>query len=39
MFEPKGQRVSLLPVVDQVCAWSPAISVVVTASHSSHECS
>lgn len=39
MFEPKGQRVSLLPVVDQMCAWSPAIFVVVTASRSSHKCS
>lgn len=39
MFEPKGQRVSLLPIADQMCAWSPTLSVVVIASHSSHECS
>jgi len=25
MFEPKGQSVSLLSVVDQICTWSPSI--------------
>lgn len=35
MFEPKGQRVSLLSVVDQMCTWSPSIFCCSLQPHSS----